>query len=125
MRSRGQWRPCSAACDCWSRPGFYCVKKFASPVCYRSHRTGGRQKRRQANATRKDLECSVKMYVARIPDSRDHHYGSAKPCAECDRWMKVCASLGIRVEVFYTTELGTVEAYDGKPSQYKLKTRLW
>lgn len=65
------------------------------------------------------------MYVARVPESRDNHFASAKPCSECDRWLRVCAKLGLHIQVFYSAEGGRVVRYDGVPSAYKLKTRLW
>lgn len=95
---------------------------------HKQHRTGGRQKRKSANAVRRNRTeevISVDMYVARVPESRDNHFGSAKPCSECDRWIRICAILGIKITVYYSMECGHVERYDGNPSTYKLNAFLW
>jgi len=50
---------------------------------------------------------------------------NAKPCHECDRWFKVCASLGVHIKVFYTVSDTEIAEYQGDPCEYKQKSFVW
>lgn len=59
------------------------------------------------------------MYVVRS------NLGCAKPCEECDRWLRVCRDMGIVINVYHTDRCGTICPYDGQPCSYKQKCKLW
>jgi hypothetical protein len=41
---------------------------------------------------------------------------SAKPCAECSRWIRVAQGIGVEYTVFYSDVDGTLKQFDDQPS---------
>jgi hypothetical protein len=68
----------------------------------------------------------IRIYTARLTGACA--ISLAKPCTECDRWLRICEHLGLRIQLFYTNNIGETIIYDRKhgiPHEYKLKQSLW
>ena len=57
-----------------------------------------------------------KMYIYRFLS--DGEIATAKPCAECSRWVYVASMLGIKYDIYYTDNSGELKGFDYDCTHY-------
>lgn len=64
----------------------------------------------------KEKTQKYKMYIYRFLSNGD--MSTAKPCAECSRWVYIASMMGINYDIYYTDDTGNFKEFDYDCTHY-------